>query len=320
MANSQYFPKKSPVGTGEVFLGTQTILSASRQVRKSPYSIAKHIHRTIEIYQIDSSCCEMDINNKTFLFQEKDFILIYPNTVHSFHLKRTDVCAFRHIHFGPSFYSRWYLDQGHPYALDLISALTIPCDYYLHMAADKKISFLVDAIIEETNEESLLSSAMSNLHMAELLLYLIQLIRPNHAQLTDEATHAPEQIRYVTYALSYIHEHYASKILIPEIAAHLNISARYLSKLFFHHMNLTILNYINIYRINQAIDLMSDATLTLTSISTQVGLKDSQHFSKLFRSIIGLPPSQYRKLLLHDMSEESPEEDGLHISNAGAKS
>ena len=72
-------------------------------------------------------------------------------------------------------------------------------------------------------------------------------------------------------------------------------------------MNLTILNYINLYRINQAIELMPDAGLTLTNIAALIGLKDSQHFSKLFRSIIGLPPNQYRKLLLHEMSEESPD-------------
>ena len=81
-------------------------------------------------------------------------------------------------------------------------------------------------------------------------------------------------------------------------------------------MNLTILNYINIYRINQAIELMLNTDFTLTRISEQVGLKDSQRFSKLFRNIIGLPPSQYRKLFLHDIDEASSGEDSSVLYNS----
>lgn len=97
--------------------------------------------------------------------------------------------------------------------------------------------------------------------------------------------------------------------MIQDIADHLNISARYLSKVFFQHMNLTILNYINIYRMNQAIDLMLNTDLTLTHIASQIGLKDSQHFSRLFRNIIGISPNRYRKLLLRDISES----DGIFL-------
>ena len=131
--------------------------------------------------------------------------------------------------------------------------------------------------------------------------------------LEEDGVHTPEHIRYVSYALSYIHENYSGKILIPDIASHLNISPRYLSKVFYQHMNLTILNYINIYRINQAIDLMLNTNFTLTNIAAQVGLKDSQHFSKLFKNTIGLPPNQYRRLFLHEMREEASKKDEAKI-------
>lgn len=53
------------------------------------------------------------------------------------------------------------------------------------------------------------------------------------------------------------------KILIPDIAKELNISTRYLSKLFSQYMNISLGNYINVYRINRAIELMDTTTLTL---------------------------------------------------------
>ena len=88
------------------------------------------------------------------------------------------------------------------------------------------------------------------------------------------------------------------KILLEDIAKELHISSRYLGKLFTRYMNVSPGNYINIYRINRAIELMETTPLTLTEISGRIGLKDSQHFSKLFFHIIGMTPSAYRKMFL----------------------
>ena len=60
-------------------------------------------------------------------------------------------------------------------------------------------------------------------------------------------------------------------------------------------MTITLSNYINIYRINKSIDLMQDTDKSLTEIAQMVGLKDSQHYSKLFMTVIGESPSSYRK-------------------------
>lgn len=300
-------------GDGTIFLGAQSIISATIQRREYPYIFAKHIHKSVEIYLIDSGRCAMDINNEKFFFKAGDFVMIFQNTVHSFYLEEKNVCTFRHIHFNPAIFTHWNLTQSEENPLNLMDALLMSRNRHCHLKADSKISFLITDILEDCGSESLVSSAMANLHMAELLLYLIKLSHPDFSMLEEDGVHTPEHIRYVSYALSYIHENYSGKILIPDIASHLNISPRYLSKVFYQHMNLTILNYINIYRINQAIDLMLNTNFTLTNIAAQVGLKDSQHFSKLFKNTIGLPPNQYRKLFLHEMREEASKKDEAKI-------
>lgn len=290
---------------GEAFLGAQTVISATEQMRGQRYSFSKHIHKSIEIYLIKSGCCSMDISDRKILCQPGDFVLIPPNTVHSFYLETEETCIFRHIHFDPDLFSQWYLNNTEPYPMDLVTALIFSCDSHFKLRADEKLTSLVAEIIDDTAAGGTAATALSNLHLAELMLCLIKMARTELPVLSDAGTHTPEHIRYVSYALSYIHENYSGKILIQDIADHLNISARYLSKVFFQHMNLTILNYINIYRINQAIDLMLNTDLTLTHIAAHIGLKDSQHFSKLFRNIIGISPSRYRKLLLHEMADDS---------------
>ena len=88
------------------------------------------------------------------------------------------------------------------------------------------------------------------------------------------------------------------KILIPDIAEKLNISTRYLSKLFSQYMNISLATYVNVYRINRAIELMDTTSLTFTEISGMIGLKDSQHFSKLFYNIIGTTQKKKKKFIL----------------------
>lgn len=63
-------------------------------------------------------------------------------------------------------------------------------------------------------------------------------------------------------------------------------------------MNLTLANYINIYRINQAIQLMSTTDMSLVDIALSIGLNDAQHFSKLFYKIINMTPGKYRKMIV----------------------
>lgn len=79
------------------------------------------------------------------------------------------------------------------------------------------------------------------------------------------------------------------KIHQEDIAKELQISVRYLSTLFKKYMNITLSNYINIYRINKSIELMQ-SDKSLTEIAQLVGFKDSQHYSKLFMTIIGETP------------------------------
>lgn len=293
-------PQKPFSSSGTIFLGTQSVISAKTDIRTYPYHFAKHIHKSVELYLVDSGACGMEIGSRKLSFSAGDLVIIYPNVVHSFYMEEDGACSFRHIHFDPELFCQWRVSQDDSRPSDILNALIPPFRHYFHIRADEKISSAVDGIIEESNGKSPLSNAMANLQIAKLLIYLIRLTLSEQPLARETGARLPNRLRYVSYALAYIHENYDQKILIPDIASHLNISARYLNKIFFQQMNLTILNYINMYRINQAISLMTDTNLTLTEIAVQAGCKDSQHFSKLFKNIIGLAPNRYRKLILHD--------------------
>ena len=270
-----------------------SISGATIQHREDHYYFAKHLHTSIEIYLIKSGTCFMAVGDTTIECKKNDFVMIPPNVVHSFYLDGKDECSFYHVHFFPEILSQITLEKGS--SVNLMHSLLFCCTPFHRQQATPEMAELISSIIHLYNTKSEpLASANINLYILRIILIVLQ----SHESLSDAHSPAKMQGHYISFTLNYIEHHYMDKILIADIADELNISSRYLSKLFSQYMNLSLANYINVYRINRAIELMDTTDLTFTEISGMIGLKDSQHFSKLFYHVIGTTPSQYKKFIL----------------------
>ena len=288
---SDYFP-----------LSMNSISGAAIQHRHPHYSFEKHLHSRLVVYVIRSGKCFMDIADKTVCCTAGDFIMLFPHVVHSFYLSDDQECTFYHIHFSPKLFSRITLTPDSETPVNLIHTLIFHYYPFVMRDAGDEITEIVSSIIRLYNTDAPHTEADINI----LLLRLLMLIF--HSCEEDSCGIARPEVKgqYVSFTLDYIEKKYTEKILIQDIADKLHISVRYLGKIFSHYMNMSLGNYINVYRINRAIDLMEDSSLTLTEIAGKIGLKDSQHFSKLFQNVIGMSPSHYRNLFIRKNSRRSP--------------
>lgn len=276
-------------------LYVNSISGAADQVRQAGYRFEKHLHSSIEVYLIRSGKCVMDIGDQSVSCIPGDFVMILPYVVHSFCVPENEECSFYHIHFSPKLFSRIALTPDAKNPINLIHSLLFCCRFFHRQAASDEIRKLVASVVNLYDPaNSLLLSADINVLLLQLLIRVCRCY--NEVEILRSQSKSPGQ--YISFTLNYIEENYTNKILIQDISSRLHISTRYLGKIFSHYMNVSLGNYINIYRINKAVELMEDATLSLTDIAGRIGLKDSQHFSKLFFSVIGMPPSRYRKQFL----------------------
>lgn len=285
----------------ENILTERLIQSATIQYRDNFYAFSKHMHSTIELYYFTHGTCCMDIGNQTISCQEGDFVLIPPEVIHSLYLTSEEPCIFKHVHFFTEILSQIQLKNITEHPTDIISALTFCYTLYHKTSHDKKLYDFMSEIISEFHKKTIFSKINCNLYLIQLLFYILESSEKDFTKYTP--SHSIQNL-YISKTLAYIKQHYNTKFQISDIADTLNISTRYLSKIFYKHMNMTLLNYINVYRMNQAIELMQNTDLSLTEISHQIGMNDSQHFSKLFRSTIGSPPFQYRKELKKQSEKE----------------
>ncbi len=101
--------------------------------------------------------------------------------------------------------------------------------------------------------------------------------------------------RTVRQAMAYLHEHYAEPISRSELAGHLAVSDRYLTRCFHQELGITPVTYLNRYRILMSRELIERRIFTITEVAQMVGFSDSNYFGRVFRQEMGISPSDYPK-------------------------
>lgn len=103
------------------------------------------------------------------------------------------------------------------------------------------------------------------------------------------------QGRYVEQALELIEQQYASNLTIEELAVHLKLNRKYLSKIFKDTVGVSPQQYSMQYRMNRACELLKNPLLSISEVSAAIGYKDPLLFSRMFKQVMLMAPSQYRK-------------------------
>jgi AraC-like DNA-binding protein len=100
---------------------------------------------------------------------------------------------------------------------------------------------------------------------------------------------------YVGKALEFIEMNYARSISVEDIACDLRLSRKYVSKLFKESVGLSPQQYIVQYRMTRACTLLKDSQLAISEVAVSVGYADALLFSRMFRRVKGVSPSQFRQ-------------------------
>lgn len=104
-------------------------------------------------------------------------------------------------------------------------------------------------------------------------------------------------VRPVREAQKYITEHYGDNMLcLNTIADSVSLSPNYLSALFKKNAGIGIAEYLQNLRMEKAKEQLTQTNDSIKQIAYSVGFNDPKHFSKTFKSAVGMKPNEYRKL------------------------
>jgi two-component system response regulator YesN len=101
---------------------------------------------------------------------------------------------------------------------------------------------------------------------------------------------------------SYVEARYSEQLNLADLSKTFRISASYLSKLFRRYADRSFGAYLASLRIEAAKRLIRDSPqLPLKEVAEKVGFNDPFYFSRVFKTLAGLPPSDFAR---HGRGEE----------------
>ncbi|CDN43277.1 helix-turn-helix domain-containing protein [Paenibacillus sp. P22] len=94
--------------------------------------------------------------------------------------------------------------------------------------------------------------------------------------------------------LDYIHEHYDEELSLDYFACQMNMSAGHFSRLFKEEVGEKYVEYLAMYRLKKAKELLLSTDLRIDDIAGKVGYWGRHSFIRVFRKYEGVTPAQYR--------------------------
>ncbi len=95
--------------------------------------------------------------------------------------------------------------------------------------------------------------------------------------------------------LSWIHQNYAEKIMLEDIARAGQLSRSECCRYFQRFLKSTPLNYVIDYRIQKSLYLLQQSDSNITEVAYQVGFNSTSYFINKFRDSMNMTPLAYKK-------------------------
>ena len=161
-------------------------------------------------------------------------------------------------------------------------------------------SFIDAAILGGGDEKTLNECASGYLEEIELIdspelteCWLEKIVREIAGIVT--AVYEKRSKVIIEKAKKYIEENYQSPLSYKDVARAVFISPSYFLSLFKRETGTTFVDYLTAVRIEKAKHTLLTTDLSITQIAYDLGFNNPNYFSNIFRKIVGVPASEYRK-------------------------
>lgn len=116
--------------------------------------------------------------------------------------------------------------------------------------------------------------------------------------------------RRIRKALEYLEQHYQDAFSLGEVAQRVGLTGRPLSHLMHRYLGFTFTEVVVNVRVAHVIEMIKNTDLSLQSIAYDCGFATARNFTRVFRKIVGMTPTDFRKLcdmgLLNEEDQMSP--------------
>ncbi len=257
-----------------------------------------HFHNCIELGFVMEGSGVFHLGESEIPFQAPCLLIAPPNVPHGQTVNEGTVCGFNWIYVNP----QAMLSNMSPRLINMVNEYQHNVggeDCVLSEKEHPQVLNILKTIIDEMeNTQPHYHHIVRQLFGALFLL----LLRTYSGEKKNNA-YVNNQLGCIAPAVAYIAENYMEEISIEKLSNLCYVSMSHFRRLFKQALGWSPLDYIQIVRIDRACVLLYNCDYSVTDIGLQVGYTSSSSFTRQFRRIHGISPSQWRQKF---RSEENP--------------
>jgi AraC family transcriptional regulator len=118
------------------------------------------------------------------------------------------------------------------------------------------------------------------------------------AQMTRDTTDGTAKIgpRWLCQVRDLLHAHFTESLSVAAVAAAVDVHPAHLIRAFRQHYGCTLGEYVRKLRVEYASHLLSSSEMPLAQIAYETGFADQSHFSRTYKSLTGMTPTEFQKI------------------------
>lgn len=248
------------------------------------YTMAFHWHREWELLRILEGEFLVSLDDTTYTLFAGDAILISPETLHG---GEPVDCVYECLVF--DLYGLFKkMDVLKPYFTPFYQKEWVPEP--LLSGDEAPVATLLGVFFKKDTpcREAKVIAGLIHLFTSIITTHKYRVMTPDLVQ-------SKQWFGRIKIVLEYIEGHFSENISLEMLAQVAGMNARYFCRVFDSLTHHTPMNYVNLYRVEQAAFLLETTDKTITQIGAECGFWESSYFSKVFKKFKKDTPKSYRK-------------------------
>jgi AraC family L-rhamnose operon transcriptional activator RhaR len=254
---------------------------------------APHRHSFFELVYVFQGTTFHHIGSEVTQLHAGDYFIIDPGSIHCY--QNGNNCHIVNCLFLPEYIDRALADC--PSLSSLLSNQAMQFGVPMDIKAADRVFHDTDGTVRRLIEAMEAEYATAQTGYMELLrCHLTQvLVQAVRAWETAEQQRIPHKA--VAAVTDRLRANCALPLSLDALSREVGYTPQYLSTLFHRDTGMSIQEFLQRLRVQEACRLLGQKQLPLSDIAQTVGYSDAKHFSRVFRRYKGISPQAFRKSL-----------------------
>ncbi|MFI3325973.1 MAG: AraC family transcriptional regulator [Clostridia bacterium] len=236
-------------------------------------SYPAHLHLGVEMLYVKKGSVLTQYGDEQIVIKKGQLIVLFPNTVHAY------LSCEKHSLLTLYLYRNTMQE-------DISNILTtkVPANFIFEDIPDD-VKILLDYLSLKNENDNLVTKLYFELILAKLFPLM---------GLKEKDHNLPEDL--LISVLIYIQNNFSENISLDILSKKFGVSKYKISRLFTYSINVSLTDYVNTLRIEQAKTLLKKPDSSVISTAFNCGFESQQTFNRVFKKLTGITPKEYKKL------------------------